>query len=82
MCIVWTISVLLWTITIINFNRALESFCTKDDFNFTNFLINEVMNLEMLYERCQSFLLLQSGLKQLLSEILTDKFHYYLLQLA
>ena len=43
MCIVWTISVLFWTITIINFNRALESLRTKDDFNFTNFLINRVM---------------------------------------
>ena len=43
MCIVWTISVLFWTITIINFNRALESLRTKDDFNFTNFLINRLM---------------------------------------
>ena len=36
MCIVWTISVLLC-------NRALESLRTKDDFNFTNFLINRLM---------------------------------------
>ena len=43
MCIAWTISVLLWTITIINFNPALESLLTKDDLNFTNFLINRVM---------------------------------------
>ena len=43
MCIVWTISVLLWTITIRNFNRALGILCTKDDFNFTNFLINRAM---------------------------------------
>ena len=43
MCIVWIIPVLLWVITIINFNRALESLCTKDDFSFTNFLINRVM---------------------------------------
>ena len=43
MCIVWTISVLLWTITIINFNRALESLRTKEDFKFTNFLTNRVM---------------------------------------
>ena len=42
-CIVWTISVLLWTITIINFNRALESLRTKEDFKFTNFLTNRVM---------------------------------------
>ena len=43
MSIAWTISVLLWTITIINFNPALESLLTKDDFNFTNFLIIRVM---------------------------------------
>ena len=43
MSIAWTISVLLWTITIINFNPVLESLLTKDDFNFTNFLINRVM---------------------------------------
>ena len=43
MCIVWTISVLLWTITIRNFNRALGILCTKDDFNFTNFFINRAM---------------------------------------
>ena len=43
MCIVWTISVLLWTITIINFSHPLESLRTNDDFNFTNFLINSVM---------------------------------------
>ena len=42
MCILWTISVLLQTITIINFKRALESLCTKDDFNFANFLIKGV----------------------------------------
>ena len=35
----------------------------------------------MLYERRQSLLLSQSGFKQLLSEILTDKFHQYLLQM-
>ena len=43
MCIPWTISVLLWTIAIINFNRALEILRTKDDFSFTNFLINRTM---------------------------------------
>ena len=43
MCIPWTISVLLWTIAIINFNRALESLRTKDNFSFSNFLINTVM---------------------------------------
>ena len=41
--IVWTISVLLWTIAVINFNYALESLRTKGNFNFTNFLINRVM---------------------------------------
>ena len=43
MYILWTISVLLWTIAIINFNRALESLRTKDNFSFSNFLINTVM---------------------------------------
>ena len=43
MSIVWTISVLLWTITIINFKLASESLRTKDDFSFINFLINRVM---------------------------------------
>ena len=43
MCILWTISVLLQTITIINFKRALESLFTKDDFSFTKFLINREM---------------------------------------
>ena len=38
MCIVQTISVLLWTI-----NCALDSLRSKDDCNFTNFLINRVM---------------------------------------
>ena len=47
MCIVYIISVLLWTMTIINFYRALESLCIKDDFNFTNFLINIVMRCSM-----------------------------------
>ena len=73
MRIVWAISLLLWTITIINFNHALESLRTKDDFNFTNFLINK--SDEMLYKWRQSLLLSQSGFKQFLSEILTDKFH-------
>ena len=36
----------------------------------------------MLYERRQLLLLSQSGFKQLLSESLTDKFHWYLRQLA
>ena len=43
MCILWTISVLLWAITIKNFNRAMGSLCTKHYFNFTNFLVNRVM---------------------------------------
>ena len=43
MCILLTISVLLWTIAIINFNYALENLRTKDDFNFLNFPINRVM---------------------------------------
>ena len=38
-----TISVLLWPITIINFNRALKNMYTMDDFNFTSFLIDRVM---------------------------------------
>ena len=33
--------------TIINFYRALESLCIKDDFNLTNFLINIVMRCSM-----------------------------------
>ena len=72
MGIVWTTSVLLWTITVINFNHALENLRTKGDFNFTNFLLNSD---EVLYETRQSLLLSQSGFKQLLSEIGTDKFH-------
>ena len=28
----------LWTITMLNFNRALENLRTMDDFNFNNFL--------------------------------------------
>ena len=35
-CILWTISVLFWTIAIINFNHALENLDTTDDFNFIN----------------------------------------------
>ena len=42
-CILWAISVLLRTITIINFNCALENLRTMDDFNFANFLIDRVM---------------------------------------
>ena len=56
-----TVSVSLWTITIINFNRALENLDAMEDFNFTNI---------------QLLLLLQSSLKPLLSEeSLADKFH-------
>ena len=33
----------LWTITILNSNRALENLRTMDDFNFTNFFSNRVM---------------------------------------
>ena len=59
-CILWTISVLLWTITIMNFKRALEKFDTMDNFNFTDF---------------QLMLLSQNGFKSLLSaENLLDKF--------
>ena len=72
MCTVWTTSVLLWTIAVINFNHALENLRTKGDFNFTSFLLNSD---EVLYETRQSLLLSQSGFKQLLSEIVTDKFH-------
>ena len=43
MCILWTISVLLWTITMINFNCALQNLRTKRDFNFVNFLVNRVI---------------------------------------
>ena len=59
-CILRTIPVLLWTITIINFNRALENLDAMDDFNFTNF---------------QLLQLLQSGFKLLPEESLADKFH-------
>ena len=41
--ILYTISVLLWTITTINFHRALKNLYSIDDFNFTNFLIDRVM---------------------------------------
>ena len=33
----------LWTITMLNFNRALENLGTMDDFYFTNFLSDRVM---------------------------------------
>ena len=52
-CILLTISFLLWTITIINFNRTWENLDTMDDFNFTNF---------------QLLLLSQSSFKPLFSE--------------
>ena len=39
----WVISVLLWTIRIINFHRTLKNLCTMDDFSCTNFLIDIVM---------------------------------------
>ena len=55
-----TISVLLWTITIINIKRALEKLDTMDNFNFTDF---QLMRLS------------QNGFKPLLSEEnLLDKF--------
>ena len=55
-----TISVLLWTITIINIKRALEKLDTMDNFNFTD---------------CQLMRLSQNGFKPLLSEEnLLDKF--------
>ena len=42
--IIWnifcTISVLLWTITILNFYRGLKNLYTMDNFNFTNFLVD------------------------------------------
>ena len=41
--ILCTVSVLFWTITIINFHLALKNMHTMDDFNFTNFLIDRVM---------------------------------------
>ena len=63
-----TTSVLLWTITTINFNRTFGNLGAMDDFNFTNI---------------QLMLLLQSGCKLLLlEESLADKFHLYLPQLA
>ena len=33
----------LWTITILNYNHALENFRTMNDFNFTNFFSDRVM---------------------------------------
>ena len=41
--ILWTISILLGTITIINFHRAFKNLCAMGDFSCTNFLINIVM---------------------------------------
>ena len=43
MSILWTILVLLQTIVIINIKRSLESLCTNDDFDFTNFIFTRVM---------------------------------------
>ena len=66
--ILLTTSVLLWTITTINFNRTFGNLGAMNDFNFTNI---------------QLMLLLQSGCKLLLlEESLADKFHLYLPQLA
>ena len=66
--ILLTTSVLLWTITTINFNRTFGNLGAMNDFNFTNI---------------QLMLLLQSGCKPLLlEESLADKFHLYLPQLA
>ena len=42
-CILWIISVLLWTITILNLNSALENCCFMDVFNFINFLSDGVI---------------------------------------
>ena len=33
----------LWTITILNYNHALENLRTMNDFNFTNFVSDRVM---------------------------------------
>ena len=33
----------LWTITILNFNRALENLHAMDDFSFTDFLSDRLM---------------------------------------
>ena len=63
----------LWAITILNFNIALEDLRTMDDFSFTNFLSGSD---GMLYGRCQLLLFSESRFKQLLSESLIDKFHY------
>ena len=63
-CILWTIYVLLQTITIINFNRAMGNLDAIDDFNFTNF---------------QLLLLSQGGFKPLVGEAVVPKFtitHY------
>ena len=62
----------LWTITILNYNHALENLGTMNGFDFTFFFSDSDV---MLYRRHQLLLLSQSGLKQLLSESLTDKFH-------
>ena len=51
---VWTISVSLWTITIINFNRALVNLDAMDNFNFTNFhflLLQSVWSEESLADK-------------------------------
>ena len=40
----------LWTITILNYNHALENLRTMNDFNFTNFFSDRVMG-------CSSILL-------------------------
>ena len=62
----------LSTITMLNFNHALENLHTMDDFNFTNFLSDRD---GMLYGRCQLLLLSQTCLKQLLSESYIGNFH-------
>ena len=72
-------SSVLWIITILNFNRALENLRALNDFSFTDFFQRQSDG--MLHGRRQ-LLLSQSDFKQVLSEDFTDKFHQYLRQFA
>ena len=70
---------LLWTITTSNFNRAFE-ICVLWAISILLTFLGQSDG--MLYGRWQLLLPSQSCFKQLLSESLTDKFHYYLCQCA
>lgn len=43
---VCTISILLWAVSVLNFNPVLEDLRTTDHFNFTNFLGDRVMDAQ------------------------------------